>query len=52
MKPEQKHIAEMERLKEAIKNTNSEYLKRDYSKKLKKMKSELVEYRYWKSKTV
>ena len=52
MNPEQRHIAEMERLKEAIKNTNSEYLKRDYSKQLKKMESELLEYRYWKSKSV
>ena len=39
-----KHIAEMERLKEAIAKTESEYLKKDYSKALKRMKKELAEY--------
>ena len=39
-----KHIAEMQRLKTAIDKTNSEYLKRDYKKALKRMQRELKEY--------
>lgn len=51
MNAEKRHIAEMERLKEAMRNTNSQYLKRDYRKKLKKMEAELREYRKWKDKS-
>ena len=39
-----KHVAEMERLQDAIQMTDSEYLKRDYTKALKRMKRELAEY--------
>lgn len=38
------HIAEMERLKKAMKETRSDYLRIDYGKKLKKMKKELEIY--------
>ena len=40
----EKFVAEIKRYEEAINNTKSEYLKRDYQKKLKKMKLELKEY--------
>lgn len=46
---EEAHIAEMNRLREAIKKTDSEYLKADYSKALKRMKRELKEYRRFRS---
>lgn len=39
-----KHIAEMDRLRDAIQRTDSEYLKRDYVKAIKRMKRELAEY--------
>ena len=35
-KMREKHVAEIERLKTAIEKTDSEYLKRDYGKALKK----------------
>lgn len=44
MTPREKHIAEMKRLEEAIAKTRSEHLKRDYGKRLRKMRSELKEY--------
>ena len=40
----QKHVAEINRLKTAIKQTKSVYLKNDYSKNLKTMTAELKEY--------
>lgn len=43
-KMREKHVAEIERLKTAIDKTNSEYLKRDYSKALVRMRNELLEY--------
>lgn len=43
-KMRQKHVDEMERLKCAIRKTDSEYLKKDYRKALKRMQKELVEY--------
>ena len=43
-----KHIAEMQRLKTAIDKTNSEYLKRDYKKALKRMQRELRDYDRYK----
>lgn len=46
-----KHIAEIRRLEEAIKRTNSEYLKRDYTKNLNMMKKELREYDRFKANT-
>ena len=39
-----KHVAEMERLKEAIAKTSSKHLKNDYTKALRKMQKELAEY--------
>ena len=47
-KMREKHVAEMERLKTAIKKTDSEYLKRDYKKALKRMSAELKEYDRYK----
>ena len=47
-KMREKHVAEMERLKTAISKTNSEYLKRDYEKALKRMSAELKEYDRYK----
>lgn len=47
-KMREKHVAEMERLKIAIAKTKSEYLKRDYSKALKRMERELKEYDRYK----
>ena len=44
---EQKHLADMERVKLSIKKTESFYAKRDYGKKLKKMERELESYRRW-----
>ena len=43
-KMREKHVAEIERLKTAIKKTDSEYLKRDYKKALKRMQRELRDY--------
>ena len=43
-KMREKHVAEMKRLKTAIAKAKSEYLKRDYSKALKRMERELKEY--------
>ena len=47
-KMREKHVAEMERLKTAIDKTDSEYLKRDYGKALKRMERELREYDRYK----
>ena len=41
-------VAEIERLKAAIAKTNSEYLKRDYGKALKRMQRELSDYDRYK----
>ena len=43
-KMRKKHIEEMERIGQAIKNTKSEYLKRDYLKVLNQMQKDLSEY--------
>lgn len=43
-KRRQEFVDEMNRLEQAIYKTDSEYLKRDYSKALKKMKRELAQY--------
>ena len=40
----EKFVAEIKRYEEVLKNTTSEHLKKDYQKKLKKMKLELKEY--------
>ena len=47
-KMREKHIAEMERLKTAMEKTDSEYLKRDQKKALKRMSAELKEYDRYK----
>ena len=47
-KMREKHVAEMKRLKTAIAKAKSEYLKRDYSKALKRMERELKEYDRYK----
>jgi len=44
-KAEQEYIEEIDRLKTAIAKTSSPYLKRDYSKRVKRMENELREYR-------
>ena len=44
----EKHIAEIERLKKKKKKTDSEYLKRDYGKDLKRMQRELRDYDRYK----
>ena len=46
-KQREKFVLEMQRLVEEINKTNSPYLKRDYTKKLKKMRKELAEYDYY-----
>lgn len=45
MNAEQKHIAEIKRVKAAIEKTNSPMLKNDYMKYLYTLKRELKEYR-------
>lgn len=47
-KAEEIHIAEIDRLKEAIRKTNSKYLKRDYEKAVIRMENELKEYRRYR----
>lgn len=49
-KAEQEHIAEINRLKSAIEKTQSKYLKKDYAKRIKRMESELAEYRRFMNK--
>lgn len=48
----EKHVTEMERLKNAIAKTKSEYLKKDYGKALKRMQAELREYDRYKKGVV
>lgn len=43
-KQREKFVAEIHKYEDAIKCTNSVYLKRDYLKKLKRMHKELKEY--------
>lgn len=40
----EKHLAEMDRLRDAIARTDSEYLRRDYLKALKRMERDLRDY--------
>ena len=42
------HIAEMDRLKDAIANTKSNHLRCDYCRALKRMRKELEEYDRYK----
>ncbi len=48
MNARERHIAEMVRLKEAMRNTKSRTLRVDYGKRINKMKKELEEYDKWK----
>lgn len=50
-KAEQRQIAEINRMKDAMGKTSSPFLKRDYSKAIKRMESDLKEYRAWKKTT-
>lgn len=43
-KRRQEFVDEMNRIRQAIQRTDSEYLKRDYSKALKVMERELADY--------
>lgn len=43
-KQREKFVAEIHKYEDAIKSTDSVYLKRDYLKKLKRMRKELKEY--------
>lgn len=40
-------IQEIRRLKAAVRETDSKYLKIDYGKRIKRMKKQLAEYRYY-----
>ncbi len=44
MKAAMRQVAEINRLKEAIKKTESKHLKQDYGKNLHKLQAELKEY--------
>lgn len=48
MKAAQRQVAEINRLKQAVEKTNSQYLKNDYSKNIKTLTAELREYCGWK----
>lgn len=48
MKAIERHIEEIKMYKAAIENTNSAYLKNDYSKKISRMINELKEYCYYR----
>ena len=50
-KAEQRQVAEINRMKNAMGKTSSSFLKRDYSKAIKRMESDLKEYRAWKKTT-
>jgi hypothetical protein len=47
-KAEERQLAEIRRMQEAIKRTNSEKLMRDYTKGIKRLKLELAEYRRYR----
>ena len=44
MKAAMRQVEEIDRLKEAIRKTNSNYLKNDYAKNMRTLKRELKEY--------
>ena len=46
-KPREKHLQEMEELRQAIRKTKSPYAKRDFVKALKRKERELREYDRW-----
>ena len=47
-KMRQRHVDEINRLKDAIAKTESEHLKNDYGKALRRMQNELREYDRYK----
>ena len=47
-KMREKHVAEMDRLKDAMERTKSNYLRCDYGRALKRMQKELEEYDRYK----
>ena len=48
MKAVMRQIEEINRVKEALKKTESPYLKMDYQKNLKRLKKDLREYCYYR----
>ena len=50
MTPREKHVEEMRRLAMAIRKTSSPQLKRDYTKRLRKMSHELKIYDSYRRK--
>lgn len=48
MKAVVRQLEEIKRVKEAIKKTDSPYLKQDYQKHLRRLKGELREYCYYR----
>lgn len=46
-KAEQEYENEIARLQKAVAKTQSNYLKRDYGKKISRMQKELEEYRHY-----
>lgn len=48
MKAAMRHVEEINRMKEALKKTNSEHLRIDYSKSIKRKQKELREYCYYR----
>ena len=51
MSPREEFVSQMERLRKAIKKTESEYLKRDYKKALRNMELELRDYNRFRSES-
>lgn len=49
MTSREKHIAEINRMTEALKNTKSVHLKKDYKKGISRLKKELAEYDRWQA---
>lgn len=50
-KAREQHTKEMERLRIAMSKTKSKYLRRDYSKALRRMETELKDYDRFKART-
>lgn len=49
-KAEKEYVIEINRLRKAVSETKSNYLKRDYGKKISRMEKELEEYRSYRYK--
>ena len=48
MKAVMRHLEEIRRVEEALKKTDSPYLKQDYQKHLKRLKKDLREYCHYR----